>query len=269
MIKKLVAVQVALFFILVPLKLNANPLKMVTYNVYFDDNSGEQRYPKILNWLAQQNFDVIALQEVTPKFLQLLSTKPQFRDFHFIVSGNKFGGYTNIVLSQSISPRYKVEPKHSGDISLTSFMGRSAPFIAISLPLKQTTADDNFMLYIHSLHLDSGLRDNELRITQLKEIGEKNGNNNHVVLAGDFNFGDKGVEQSMLLNHQDADNKHQRLTYHIDNNSIAAKTKFSSEKSRRLDRLLLRSNRCHWQNVDVPKLPFSDHYPVTAELRCK
>ena len=47
-------------------------LSIVSYNVYFNNNTGKKRYPQIINYLNKKNADIIALQEVTNTFYKLI-----------------------------------------------------------------------------------------------------------------------------------------------------------------------------------------------------
>ncbi|WP_286272922.1 endonuclease/exonuclease/phosphatase family protein [Thalassotalea hakodatensis] len=117
------------------------PIKIFSYNVYFDDETGAERYPTILNYIAKQSDDVVLLQECTPTFLSLLSREPRFNKY-FIKHGNKQGGYTNIILTS-------LPIIAAGDIKLKTNMGRSAPYITFK----------DYDLSIVNVHLESGILD--------------------------------------------------------------------------------------------------------------
>ena len=88
-----------LFSIIFPLQINAKTLKIVSWNVYFDDVSGVKRYPRILTFLSSQKADIICLQEVTRKFYHKLNNDKHFSKYH-IVSGDLKNGYTNVIVTK-------------------------------------------------------------------------------------------------------------------------------------------------------------------------
>lgn len=221
-------------------------MKIISWNIYFDDETGTQRYPEILDYLEEQNVDVICLQEVTESFLNFLrihSLSSEFNIFH----EKQEHWYRNIILAKT-----KVE--NDGIIDLPTRLGRSAPYI-ISEGVS-----------IFSLHLESMPEDSSYRLEQLKTILSFLDTGSYI-LCGDMNFGDQDSEQYFVEdNFNDVGKSSGELTYDINRNKIAARTKFDNERSRRLDRFLVGDDL----KIDSYKMltsPSSDHYPIYLEFR--
>jgi endonuclease/exonuclease/phosphatase family metal-dependent hydrolase len=93
-----------------PLMAQAEEIKLLSYNVYFDDETGKTRYPEIIKFIKQGDYNVIALQECTPLFLSLLTRDSTLRYFTR-QQGSMRDGYTNIILTS-------LNTKQTGDIKL-------------------------------------------------------------------------------------------------------------------------------------------------------
>lgn len=228
--------------------INPTPLKLLSYNVYFDDKSGKKRYPKIIKMLKQGHYDVIALQECTPIFLTLLRKEPKFARY-FISQGTNEHGFTNLVLTNQKVSSW-------GNIKTPSNMGRSAPYIVLK----------NSNTLITSVHLESGLFDKKMRIEQLKKIIYDTEKFTNVVITGDVNFGDDADEENLLTEFIDLGAKKKQVTYDVENNTLAAHTKYLFEQSRRLDRFFVKCNECKLSSFKVNDFPFSDHWPIESKL---
>lgn len=218
----------------------------MSWNIYFDDETGDIRYPAILDFIQAQGADIVCLQEVTDKFLKYLRKSPGLSDYKVFHSESPHR-YRNIILS-------RLEVANSSVIELPTRLGRNAPYISV---------DD---IKIFSLHLESMPEDIQYRLDQLTKImdstvGEK------VILCGDMNFGDEDPEDIFVQQRfKDVGKSSGGFTYDIDRNKIAARTKFDNEVSRRLDRFLLREEM-KIESYRILKDLSSDHFPILLELR--
>jgi endonuclease/exonuclease/phosphatase family metal-dependent hydrolase len=221
-------------------------MKIISWNILFDDESGTQRYPEILDYLEEQSVDVICLQEVTKSFIDVLSKHSLSKDFN-IFHEKQEHWYRNIILAKS-------EVENEGIIELPTKLGRRAPYIVSE------------GVFIFSLHLESMPEDFNYRLEQLKTIQSFLETESYI-LCGDMNFGDQDREQNFVEdNFNDVGKSSGDLTYDIDRNKIAARTKFDNEVSRRLDRFLVGDDL----KIDSYKMltsPSSDHYPIYLEFR--
>ncbi len=228
----------------------AESLTMMSWNVYFDDISGKTRYENIIKSIIETDPDILCLQEVTNQFINQLTNNPQLKKYTFSnTQGRK--NYRNITLS-------KIKPIQSGIIKLSSNMNREAPFIKIQFEHKS--------LSIINLHLDSMPNDTALRIKQLKQVLKYTKNEKPLLLCGDMNFGNDDYENTFInATFKDTAKADTTKTYNVDRNQLARKTKFIFEKSRRLDRILIKGNIIS-SNYHVLILPYSDHYPIISTL---
>lgn len=226
----------------------ANELKVLSYNVYFDDTTGKNRYPQIIELIKNGNFNVIALQECTARFIELLLNDQYFQEFT-IAFGDSTHGYQNILLTS-------LATKSHGEIKLTTHMGRSAPYLTLA----------DLDTQIINVHLESGLSDQSARKKQLTEILQASQHSQNVIITGDFNFGDGAEEELLLQEFNDLGKKDNKMTYDTENNLIAQKTKFLFEKSRRLDRIFLKCNNCKSTVLNVLTAKYSDHWPISAVI---
>lgn len=235
-------------------------LRVLSYNVYFDDKSGVTRYPDILKFIRQGDFNLIALQECTPTFLSMLKRDHKLRYFT-LAHGSLKDGYTNVLLTS-------LKVKQKGVIDLSSNMGRSGPFIEL--------ADSG--LKVVNVHLESGLFDSGIREQQLSTLLKATAKQKNVMIIGDMNFADGDDEESLLTEFTDlgAPNQHlsndakttsePQLTYDPEHNTLAEQTKYPFESSKRLDRIFLKCKTCKVQKLNVQQLNYSDHWPVSAVI---
>ncbi|WP_415897260.1 endonuclease/exonuclease/phosphatase family protein [Neptuniibacter sp. QD72_48] len=248
----------ALFSQAFPVQADNHKLSILTWNVWFDDRSGQRRYPLILDEIYQQNADIVALQEVTPKFIGLLE-KHRLNERYHVSFSSQISRYQNVTLT-------KVQPQYHEVINLTSAMGRKALMVHLK-------TSDNCDVVVANLHLESPLDSSELRVEQIQKVVEALPSDHLAILAGDFNFGNKAIEENATLHSfYDAANSDEWIntpTYDVELNLWAQQTKFWFEDSRRLDRVYLNTPNALEQKytlvaqLRLEKAPFlSDHYGV-------
>ena len=229
----------------------AQVLKILSYNVYFDDVTGKTRYPEIIKFIKQGGYNLIALQECTPMFLSLLTRDSKLRYFTR-QEGSLRHGYTNILLTS-------LDTEQSGNIKLLSSMGRSAPFITLT----------NSKATIVNVHLESGLFDSNIREQQLTSILDATKDKSKLLIVGDMNFADGEDEEQLLTAFNDLGVKVKHLTYDTEINTLAQQTKFLFEGSKRLDRIFLQCKVCEVEQFNVQQLSHSDHWPVSAVIKIR
>lgn len=233
---------------------NTQPgLALLSYNVYFDDRSGKQRYPQIIDYLQASGADVIALQEVTPDFFARLKSSPLGRVYH-LHPERPTGAYFNVLLTRD-------KPSYSGIKRLRSRMGRAALYVDIAL--------GEGSLRLINLHLESldNAGSQRLRRVQLESVGALLVGNS--VLLGDFNFtlGSELDTQAPLglIDSGEAAAAQAQPTYDRERNRLADSTADWGEPSRRLDRIYF-SEALTSSDYRVERLPYSDHYPVRVRI---
>jgi endonuclease/exonuclease/phosphatase family metal-dependent hydrolase len=223
-------------------------LHIVSYNVYFDDQTGITRYPEILKLIQKEPYNIIALQECTPRFIELL-LKDKHLNKYTIAFGDATHGYQNILLTS-------LPVSKQGNIALTTQMGRSAPYIILK----------NSHTQIINVHLESGLFDEEARKKQLNEILDAGKNSDSLIIAGDFNFGDGANEELLLSQFHDTGEKGKQTTYDTEINLLAQTTKFLFEPSRRLDRIYVKCTTCITSKLNIIEAEYSDHWAISAQI---
>lgn len=208
-------------------------IKFITYNVLADEVEIEKRVPEIFKIIKNSDADIIALQEVAPWFLKLLLKEPWVKNYQI--------------------PKIKDEILVARGLLLLS----KTPItnvLADFLPSRQNrgyiiieTKINNLDLKIGTCHLDSMLEDGAWRSQQLDVFFKLLNTSDNAVLLGDFNFGDLEQPETAKIPADYVDvwlaiNKDQPgFTWNIEKSIMAKKGSFPKEKSRRLDRILVKS----------------------------
>ena len=224
-------------------------VKLLNYNVYFNDRTGKKRYPEIINYISSGDYNVITLQECTAVFIKMLLEDKRLKNYN-LHQGELIHGYTNVILtSLSIA--------HKDIITFDSKMGRTAPIVYL----------ENENLAIVNVHLESGLSDTLMRKSQIKQIFGTIKNQTNTIITGDFNFGDGEAEDILFKDFIDPGSELKIVTFDIENNPIANHTKYFLEKSRRLDKFFVKCELCNLTQFSVNKLLHSDHWPISVNLK--
>ena len=230
---------------------NANELSVMSWNVYFDDISGQSRYPKIIDTISKHQADIICLQEATDSFIKKITNSSLRQQYQFInISGSQ--QYRNIILT-------KIKETHSGIIKLPTNMNRLAVYINLKI--------NNNPIQLINVHLDSMTDDTELRIEQLQTILGHDKTMENLILCGDLNFGDDDKENKFTIERfKDSAGNNKTTSYNVTENKLARKTKFMFEESRRLDRILVRGKMAT-KKYQLFSYPYSDHYPILSTIQ--
>lgn len=224
-------------------------VKLLNYNVYFNDRTGKKRYPEIINYISSGDYNIITLQECTAVFIRMLLEDNKLKNYN-LHQGKLVQGYTNVILTS-------LTITHKDIIAFDGKMGRAAPIVYL----------ENDNLAIVNVHLESGLSDTLIRKTQIAQIFETIKNQKNTIITGDFNFGDGEAEDILFKNFIDPGSELKIVTYDIENNPIANDTKFLFETSRRLDKFFVKCELCNLTQFSVDKLLHSDHWPISVNLK--
>lgn len=282
-------------------------LRVITYNVLglFPDREHtinhamqlENRLPAILKTLADQNADVIALQEATPEFVESLRhngwLKPAdaeaSRAPYYVVYCDGFGHGLQCLLSKY--PVVKQWFRRFGDpVGQNNTRGVAVAQLSVGHDIVTVAS-------VHLLWRGLGPDGEDDRRMQLVMAIEEMVNDQTVsvlsgqdrtipnaILLGDFNFGDDDPEQPLLTRMemkeslldiwQELKLRDPGFTYDVERNTNA-RTLAPDEPRRRLDRVLYRSNVWTATSIDhfgtdsipeshdVPLFP-SDHFGLMA-----
>jgi len=238
-------------------------IRCLTWNVWFDDNTGKTRYPLILEQLDHASADIIFLQEVTPRFLDLLRASDL--QSQYSLSMGEPAQYTQVTLS-------KLPIDETISLSLPSRYGRTGLITRVTL--------NGASLSLVNIHLESGLNDDKERLEQIQLIHDAL-QTQDVIWAGDFNFGNDSEEASMMstLYTDSAQSQTHRtaFSYNIETNPLAKRNKFWFEPSRRLDRIYYRGlSAFTLVSYDLAValnanngIILSDHFPVKTSFSLK
>lgn len=237
------------FLLLLPVLLwpsfaDAENIKVLSYNVWFDDASGSAfRYQQINALISRENADYVCLQEVTPTYLQMLEKAfaAQYHLYDDHIANKRYG---NVVLTKAADARSRI-------LRLETHMNRDALIVY----------DQDYAVV--NIHLESLLTDTRIRERQIAQINHQVLHFPKVILCGDVNFGDGERENARLSAFVDPGQDLAEVTYDVENNPFAQRTAFYGEPSRRLDRILIKSDPPVINvRFEVKKVDFSDHYPI-------
>lgn len=151
---------------------NLTELKVLTWNVWFEQNQFERRMNHILDESLQLDPDVICYQEVLPEFVEIISSRKIITDNYHLSDYNP-RGYGTITLTkvhyQAVFERIPFETRMSRDLLITK-LNINGTIVAVG-----------------NVHLES-LSSAPLREKQLKVCWKNLRSYNSAVLVGDFNF---------------------------------------------------------------------------------
>jgi len=209
--------------------------KFLTYNVLADPVHKEMRLAALFKILGESDADLIALQEVAPWFLDELKKEAWLKNYHYPQSeGEPFAPRGLFILSRS--PVTKITAEY-----LPSRQQRA--YLIVETKVKGVKVS------VATCHLDSFLDQGELRARQLGIIYGKLKDAESAVFLGDFNFGDMEEPETSKLDKgytdawEETKGDDAGFTWNIEASKMALEGSFPNEPSRRLDRILLRSER--------------------------
>jgi len=207
----------------------------VTYNVLADTDQADQRVPQLLKIIGDCDADVIALQEAAPWFIGKLARAKWFKKYHAPKSGGK------IICPRGLLILSK-QPITSSEFALLPSKQRRAYLLV-------ETTINGVKFKIATSHLDSFLKEGAVRAKQMDVIFKKLSAGDNAVFLGDFNFGDDEQPETKHLDKAYVDvwtktnPKKKGYTWNIEKSKMARDGSFPKEKSRRIDRILIRSKR--------------------------
>jgi endonuclease/exonuclease/phosphatase family metal-dependent hydrolase len=265
-------------------------IRVLTYNVlhhhdgfldWFDARihgraTASERMAATLSLLENEDADLIALQEVTLKFLKVL--KERFSGYHLATTLKPERG----TIAEFLSPLH-------GLVILSKWSFTSMVIDRALMPsqlgrrmLVVTVQAEGHPLTLATCHLDSFREEHRTRTQQLHQFFKSLAAADNAILLGDFNFGDGEQPETAALRQDYRDPwlalhpEDPGLTFDVEHNPLAAINGFSHEPGRRLDRILVRApdwqpvaiHRFGMQPVAIEKNKYyaSDHYGVVLTL---
>lgn len=210
-------------------------LTFLTYNVLADEVELDKRIPPLMKLLDESDADVIALQEVAPWFLERLGREEWVRAKRY--DWTRFDGRT-------AAP--------GGQFILSKLPIASARFAVLPGPQRRTAVAatlqvDGRSMAVATTHMESLLEDGPVRAKQLDAIFPLVKDADDGVVLGDFNFGDAEQPDTSHLDKAYVDlwlalkPGDPGFTWNMEASDMARKGSFPNETSRRIDRILIRS----------------------------
>lgn len=241
-------------------------LSVLTWNVWFGLEKPVARWTRLLADVAALRPDLIAFQEVTEPFLEMLRKEPWVRKSYDISDprGESITSYGSVIVSRHPIRRRDV-------VELDSEMDRKLVMI-------ETEVSD-VVWTVGTVHLES-LDASELRSRQLEQVFERLGPAPDAILCGDFNFCSSSTEENERLPPDFLDvwaavRQDPGFTVDTELNATRAR-KTDVTRRARLDRVLVRSSRTEPQEAELvgtkpvkgetPALYPSDHFGVYSKL---
>jgi len=225
-----------------------------------------KRWTRLLADAAELRPDLIAFQEVTDPFLQILRKEPWVRKAYAISDprGDSISSYGSVIVSRRPILRHEV-------LALDSEMDRKLVAIEIEVAGSVWT--------VATVHLES-LESATIRGRQLEQVFEHLGSAPNVILCGDFNFCSSWKEENRRIPKEFVDvwpaaSVDRGFTVDTELNATRAR-KTNGERRERFDRILVRSSQARPTEVrlvgtkqvkgETPALFPSDHFGVYGRL---
>ncbi len=246
----------------------AGPMSALTFNVWFGEIAVERRARAALAMIEARAPTFVALQEVTPRFLAVLTESALVRERYWLsdADGSTFDDYGTILLST-------LAPSRLWLAELGGSMGRSMPWAEFSLPAST--------LSVGGVHLESGRHNRETRAEQLSECAARLAATDAALLMGDCNFSDGDALEERALAASGMRDAWRELrprdagyTRDTARNTMAAGLRDGAVR-RRIDRVLVRGAALRPARIELvgdepidraSALFASDHFGVACEL---
>lgn len=222
-------------------------LKIVSYNVIVEQLHA-RRAPSLLDLLGRCDADIIALQEVMPWFLDALRHQPWVHSYYSTTSDaaeRPPGGL--MILSRLWIDRTVVH-------RMASLEGRVAVVASVKVPI---ALDRMATLDVCNVHLESPLQMGRVRALQIWMAARLLKKSSDAVMLGDFNFGDEDRIDTAAIPPAYVDlwrtlhGDEPGLTWDMQKNPLAKSRGYPGERSRRLDRILLKSTGWHAADIQM------------------
>jgi tyrosyl-DNA phosphodiesterase 2 len=220
-----------------PAAVNDKNITFVTYNVLVDAVAPDQRAKALFALMKNSGADVIAMQEMSDWLLAKLKKEDWAKAYYR--AGADLDCVGNVILS-------KFPILAAGCQPLPSRQSRLALYVALKV--------GDRVMEVATSHMDSALELGPMRAKQFDVMFDQLKAAQDAVLLGDFNFGDGEAEEKKIpASYTDLWKalrpKEPGYTWNIEKSDMALNGSFIGERSRRLDRILVRSNA--WKPKDV------------------
>ena len=244
-------------------------LTVVTCNILAEEIPSARRQAALLNLLEESGADVIALQEVGRSWRDALLGAAWVKASY---GWTREGASPLVPNGNFILSRHPIRKASSA--TLPGRQGRTGLKAVIDVGGRE--------LAVATTHMESRLEDGPVRAKQLDALFRLLRDAEDAVLLGDLNFGDGEEPETTHLEKAYADlwlslrPGEAGFTWNIEASEMARKGSFPGERSRRLDRILVRSTAWKPKAVriigDQPVTPGdrklfpSDHFGVVGVI---
>jgi tyrosyl-DNA phosphodiesterase 2 len=250
-------------------------VRVLSYNVLADEIAVERRIPALMRVMERARPDVLALQEVAPWFMDQMAERSWLSAFDLA----RIDGRVARPNGQLIASRLPTRATRSRQ--LPGQQGRTVLITHVELGPGER-------LCVATTHMESFLEDGPIRAAQLDaifaELAVERDDPEVVatVFCGDLNFGDGEQPDSAHLDPEFVDlwttlrPDDPGYTWNIERSEMARQGSFVGEPSRRIDRILLRSNGWRPKAIEIigdqPVEPGdrslfpSDHFGLIGEI---
>lgn len=197
-----------------------NSLKVLTFNVWFDEVYFEERSRALVDLLKEKDPDIICLQEMTPRLLNYLKERKWIRNNFYLsdCDSKTVNPYGVVILS-------RIAPSVFSIHRLPTKMARK--FLVCECEIRGEK------LAIATVHLES-LQHSNARELQLEIIFSLLSQYSSVLFMGDFNFYNEEEEEFLDATYIDI--------WPVVHPTLFGFTCVSKKREARLDRMLVRSN---------------------------
>lgn len=250
----------------------------MTYNISIRDFMREERSRAVINEVLRHSPHVVAFQEMTPEYYDLLKKDKAFSLQYRLVPETEKAVRGKLVIALSSEIRDYAD-QH---VKLPGRMGRYAQIMRFRFIPREMA--EGHLIQIVNLHLESYLEDGPIRVKQLKAIRPYL--KKPSIILGDFNFGDgpeaKPEKEALPDGYQDSwqliYGSKPGYTWNQEENPLSDLFKFDGEKSRRIDFILFNADEWLVEHVQLAgtkkvlkykdePIPPSDHYAVVADFQ--
>lgn len=220
-------------------------LSVLTYNVkMWNYADGRHRLRHVERLLREQKPDVVALQECGNWFYRALTRRPWLKEYYHVA---RPGGKARHVGGLVILSRYPVQDVETRVLT-RNYRQRARHALVARIKVAER------VVTVANIHLESELDMAPVRVRQIMDLRPMIADDPDTIMLGDFNFGDGEPEEGEITSGFDDIWAQLRpgesgYTWDMEKSWMARRFAYRGEQSRRLDRILVRSDRLQARDV--------------------
>ncbi|KAF2078384.1 hypothetical protein CYY_000367 [Polysphondylium violaceum] len=213
---------------------NHNILTFITFNVWFDQYFWKERANHLFKIIKEKTPDIVCLQEVTPVFLDYLTSQLWVKD-NYCLSDN---GNLDTVYPYGVVVLFKFKTMFLESMCICPLPSTKQSRKTLCCTFKyKYNKNKSTMISIATAHFESLDINSSSRVRQFNYISDHldSSNSNHMFIMGDFNFGTNYIENDEIPKRSFND-----LWCQFNNTDDNGYTYI--KKKNRVDRILFKSN---------------------------